>query len=203
MPGTDVGIRGRVGVDEARARRGDVERRRGPIADGLLDEDGRGGHRVVGRQRGDDDDVDVVGLEAGDRDGALRGDRRQRGGRLVGRRDAPLADARCASGSTRRTCPRAARGRRCVRTRSGTYEPQPRDAHAAGRRRHRAPSPLMRASRRLDLDEGVWRALTRAPSPAARRRTVPVTSLLISLKSFIASMRPMTWPAFTGPPSRT
>ncbi len=54
-------VGGRVAVDEAGAGRRDVEGSRCRVADGLLQEHGRGGHRVVGGQGRHDDDVDVVG----------------------------------------------------------------------------------------------------------------------------------------------
>src|SRR6185295_19501255 len=46
-------------------------------------------------------------------------------------------------------------------------------------------------------------ALTSAPLSATTLTTRPARSDLISLNSFIASMRPMTWPTATSPPTCT
>src|SRR6185503_20239908 len=46
-------------------------------------------------------------------------------------------------------------------------------------------------------------ALTRAPLSGMTRTTRPARSDLISLKSFIASMSPMTWPTATSRPAAT
>src|SRR5207302_642166 len=49
---------------------------------------------------------------------------------------------------------------------------------------------------------GCWR-FTSVPVSARTRVTVPAMSDLISLKSFIASIRPTTWPPATSPPALT
>ena len=46
-------------------------------------------------------------------------------------------------------------------------------------------------------------ALTRVPLSGTTRTTRPARSDLISLNSFIASMRPMIWPTATSPPAVT
>ena len=46
-------------------------------------------------------------------------------------------------------------------------------------------------------------ALTSVPLSGTTRTTRPARSDLISLKSFIASMRPMIWPTATSPPAVT
>ena len=46
-------------------------------------------------------------------------------------------------------------------------------------------------------------ALTSVPLSGTTRTTRPARSDLISLNSFIASMRPMTWPTATSPPTWT
>ena len=46
-------------------------------------------------------------------------------------------------------------------------------------------------------------ALTSAPLSTQMRVTRPARSLLISLNSFIASMRPMIWPTATWSPTAT
>ena len=92
-PGLDPGLGGREPVDEARARRRDVHRRRARVADRLLDE-GRGrGHPVVGRERREEDEVDLVRVDARGVDRPQAGDRAHRRGGLVRRGDPPLADA--------------------------------------------------------------------------------------------------------------
>ena len=112
QPARDVGVRRRVGVDEAGAGRRDVHRGRRRVADRLLDQGGRRGHPVVGRERREQDQVDLVGLEAGRADRPHR--RRPRPSRRSsrGRPRRAARGSRSASRSTRRTCRPSARGRR-------------------------------------------------------------------------------------------
>ena len=93
-PARDVGVGRGVRVDEPRAGRGDVHRGRSRVADGLLDQGRRRRHPVVGGERREQDEVDLVGLDAGRPDRAHRGDGGHRGRRLVGRGDPALADPR-------------------------------------------------------------------------------------------------------------
>ena len=77
-----------------------------------------------------------------------------------------------------------------VMIRDGAYIPHPGD-HGPGRGHVRRTSY-----------NGCWR-FTRVPLSARKRLTVPATSDLISLNSFMASMRPTTWPASHFPLSST
>ena len=52
-------------VDEARASRFEIKSRRAVSADLLLHQAGGGGKRHVGRDRGDDDEIDLFGGDAG------------------------------------------------------------------------------------------------------------------------------------------
>ena len=121
------------------------------VADRLLDQGAGRGHPVVGRERGDEDDVDVVGLEAGDRDRALAGDRRQRGRRLVRRRRCAARGCRCAStihsSDVSTTRSRSA----LVSTRSGAYMPQPVMRTLVGRHRLHLDQRLLRLDQRAAL----------------------------------------------------
>jgi len=94
--GRHVGAGGGVRVDEARAGSGHVHRRRPAVPDRLLDERRSRRHPVVGRQRGNQDQVDLVGIQARDGDRARAGHGGHARGRLVRGGDPPLADARAA-----------------------------------------------------------------------------------------------------------
>ena len=187
----DVRLRGGIGVDEAGAGRGHVHRRRARVADGLLDQRRRRGHPVVGRQGGEEDEVDLVGVDAGRPDRPQRGDRRHRRGRLVGGRDASLADPRP------RHDPLVGRVDHLLEVVVGEDL----------RRRVAAPAGHMgmthgRAHSGSTSISGCF-ALTRAPLSGTTRTTRPARSDLISLNSFIASIRPITWPTATSPPTWT
>ncbi len=84
-----------VAVHEPRAGGHHVHRERARVADGLLDERRRRGHPVVGREGAQQDEVDVVRIEARDGDGAQ------------GRRQAAIVAVLSPPGR-----PRAARGSR-------------------------------------------------------------------------------------------
>ena len=97
---------------------------------------------------------------------------------------------RSATGSTRRTCRPSARGRRW-----------------SGPRRRVPPQPVTwassgRASQGSTSMSGCL-ALTNVPLSGTTRTTRPARSDLISLKSFIASMSPTTWPTATSRPTST
>ena len=104
-----------------------------------------------------------------------------------GRRDAALADAGA------RADPLVGRVDELLQVRVG--EPALRGVHAPA-----GDADAPRQAHAGSTSMSVVFALTSVPFSAAMRFTVPVTSLLISLNSFIASMRPMTWPALTWPP---
>ncbi len=89
-----VGLRGGVSVDEPGARRRQVHRRGALVADGVLDQGRRRRHLVVGRERADDDQIDVVRPEPGSGDGSKPGNRGHAGRRLARPGDAALADTR-------------------------------------------------------------------------------------------------------------
>ena len=83
-------------VDEARARRLEVEGRRPLRPDLVLHQAGRGWERHVRRDGGDDDEIDLIRCDARLGHRALGCLGRQIGAKLVVRRDAPGLDARAA-----------------------------------------------------------------------------------------------------------
>ncbi len=80
-----------------------------------------------------------------------------------------------------------------VSTWAGAYRPQPVSLTERCRRGRHAGSTSMSGCL----------ALTSAPLSAQTRTTRPARSLLISLNSFMASMRPMIWPTATWSPTAT
>ena len=92
--GPDVGVGGGQRVDEAGAYGLDVERGAMVHAKPVLDVDGRGRKRVVGRRSGDDDQVDIVGGPAGIVERRARSGFSQRRAGFVVAGDIALRDAR-------------------------------------------------------------------------------------------------------------
>ena len=191
--GRDVGARGRVRVDEPGAGGRDVERGGLRVADGLLDERRRRGHPVVRRERGQDDQVDVVGLEARGVDRAQR--RRPRAMEAVvslRRRHAPLADAGAGDDPLVGGVDHPLEVGVGEHLGGGVAAPAREADGAVSRGRHAGSTSMSGCL-----------AFTSAPLSAQTRTTRPARSLLISLNSFIASMRPMIWPTATWSPTAT
>ena len=80
-------------VDETRASGLEIECGGAVRANLLLDETGRRGERHIGRDGGDDDEIDLLRLHASHRHRAARGCRTEVGSKLIVSRDAPLLDA--------------------------------------------------------------------------------------------------------------
>src|SRR5699024_10230083 len=119
-----------------------------------------------------------------------RGHGGHRGGRLVGRRNAPLADAGPAHDPVVAGVHHALEV--AIREDLGRRVAAPAGEMDRTGRAHRG-SPSIRG----------WRAFTREPLSATTRTTRPARSDLISLNSFIASISPITWPTATSPPTCT
>ena len=193
--GRDVGAGRRVGVHEARAGRCDVERGCPGVADRLLHQ-GRGrGHPVVRRQRRQDDQVDVVGNEPRGVDRAQCRDRRHRRGGLVRRGHMPLADPGAADDPLVVGVDHALEVRVGQDLGRGIAAPagEPDGVGRGGRGGRHAGSTSISGCL----------ALTSAPLSEQMRTTRPARSLLISLNSFMASIRPMIWPTDTWSPTAT
>ena len=189
-PAGDVGLGHGVGVDEAGAGRRDVHREGLGVADRLLDQRRGRRHPVVRGERRQQDDVDVVGLQPGHCDGLLPRHGRHRCSRLVGRRDTSLADP--GPGAD----PFVGRVDHLLEVGVG---------QDAGRG-VAPPTGDVGVARSLGAHSGSTSisgclALTSDPVSATTFTTRPARSLLISLNSFIASIRPMTWPTATSPPT--
>ena len=93
-PARDVCVRGGVGVHEPGTRGRHVHGRRPRVPDRFLDQRRGRRHPVVRREGGEQDEIDLVRVDAGGPDGAHGGHRRHGGRRLMGRRDASFPDAR-------------------------------------------------------------------------------------------------------------
>jgi hypothetical protein len=101
----DEAVRDGEHVEEARALVADVHHRHTADAEVPLQERRIARHVDVGGQRADEDEVEVRRLDARPGERVARGDGAEIRAAGVARDEAPLADAPCAAGSTRRSCP--------------------------------------------------------------------------------------------------
>ncbi len=184
--GREVGAGGGVRVHEAGACSHHVERRRPGVADGLLDQGRRRGHPVVGRERGQQDHVDVVRIETGGPDRAQPGDRTHRRRRLVGGGDPPLANTGPADDPLVGGVDHPLQVR-VGQDLGGSVAAPAGEPDGAGRGDGHAGSTSISACF----------VLTSTPLSTHTRTTRPARSLLISLNSFMASISPMVWPTAT------
>ena len=181
-----------VAVHEAGAGCGQIHRGGPGVADGLLDQHGRRRKRVIRSERADEDQVDVFRLQS--RPWRWPAGRRwrpcwpsSRRGRRCAARECP-----CEWRSTRRTvstiCSRSA----LVRTQARGVGAPARHMDSGQRARHHGSTSI----------SGCF-ALTSLPDSATMRTTLPAWSDLISLNSFMASIRPMTCPTVMCCPTAT
>ena len=181
---------GRQAVRRSRSTRLEVEASR-VVAPSRGRHRHRGGrHEVVGASGRHDHQVQLRRIEPRHGERVAAGVDGQAGGRLVVARDAPFADAGARTRIHSSDVSTSSRQVALVMTRAGAYIPHP-VITACGATSHRGQS--------VDLEQRLLALHQCSPVDQDRELTVPATSDLISLNSFIASISPTTWPADTSP----